>query len=1029
VRFLTRFILLAAVGAAARAEPDLPAPRTERAPRVDGRLTEDVWEQAEAHAFGSREHIHEGYREQWSGPADLSGRVRALLSGHALYLAFEVRDDALMHEVGRQWWNGDSIEVFFDTDRTDDGGEGFSEDDFQLFLLPFHEELRWGVVARGPDKPYPTGGLSGLEVERGRVEGGYVVEARIPLWNLEPLRPDGKGRIGFDVALNDVDTPGAETTETYMTFSGRFDLYKTPANFGDLVVGADPGAGPAPAPPEPDSDWLGLVAGLALIVALALATRRVGLRIARDTHRRAAMLGAGFATAAILLAFVPSLARAIDKSRTRDRWSEELQSAAAAATTCLNLDTGPPAARARHALALLRDGRVRIRPHFDYECLPVTEAARRGPADARAPGPHRYGIEIGAGRTRSFPLLGRTAPQHLRLDLRVPEPRQRQPRDAAVAEVRIEFAAGPPVVRRLDRASASAALIETGTRVGDPLRALHVHNLLRYPEIRVDGLYGQDRPPAWTPLPLPTQTPDGVPLDVWRGGPASHVRRVPAGGEVRLPVQRRAHRLWLALDAEGAYPATPYGEDIAVLRLGYRDGGSSSEIRLLNGRDLADAVQLAAHGRVAMQWAQPPGLPEHYTLHPIEVDPARQVETLVVRDRGVLSRLSIVALTAGRRTDGVAGGASRVRLDGDVLSVPDTVRARWRDAGIAVRTPRGATVAFGRRGGVRAAVDLPFGEAGTGELAFRLAPGPFASFVRRHRPTVFGLATLLGAFAGVIAGAAALRRARHLRIKMLVALGAATVVPLVFLVVSLTRTLNERAEADLEEATRTDLRTVLERIDAAQARARDLAYGARDTLELVASGGAPAPDRLAPLLARVRQEIEAEGGFLRTPGLDRPAPATLGNASFVDTVRRSGLYYSPWDGLMALGLARTAQRHACVVRRRWPTPGARSTWCCSGRTDPPRRRRAACRPDWRRARPARSTRRSWRGSRRAAAPPTGPARRSGERASPPRTPCCATASGSSASSGSTGHAPRPRRPRRRSSVPSSCRRSPRCCSS
>ncbi len=909
---------------ALRAEPNVAVTRVERAPRVDGRLTEEAWQRTPVSSFGTLEHVHEGYRESWSGTADLSCRVRALLAGDALYLAFEVRDDVLIHKIGNQWWNGDSIELFFDTDRTDDGSGGFSNDDFQLFLLPFHEELRWGVVARGPDKPYPTGGLSGLEVERTRVEGGYVLEVRLPLWNLAPLRPDAQGRIGFDIALNDVDTPGAQTTETYLTFSGRFDLYKSPGKFGTLELGPVAEASPIATVPATGADWTGLSIGLAALVVLAFAARRISNRIARSTRPRAMILCAAFAGAGVLLAFLPAIVSAVDENRTRDRWQGGLDRAEAAAIACLDMDTEGQEARARHVLALLRDGRVRVGPRFDYECVPVTDAARRGPPDARSPGPTRYGIEVGAGQTRTFPLPGILAPQHIRIDLAVPEARQRQREDTAVAEVRVEFAAGPAIVKRLDRKNAAAGLIETGSRVREPLRAIHVRNLLRYPALAVNALYGQDQPPDWRPLPLATTTPNGVPLDIWRRRPAGHILTIPKKTEVLIPVRGRADRLWLALWTDGAYPVTPYGEDVAVLRVAYEDGGTSPEIRLANGRDLADAMQLAVRGRVAMQWVKPPGLPEHYTLHALPLDKNRVVTAVVVQDLGILSRLSIAALTLGRRTATTPPGSSRVKIDGDLLTLPDRVRERWRGTGLAVRAPNGATAVHGAQSGVRTSVELPFRDAGAGTLELWLPPGPFAALLQRNRAIVFGLATLLGAFAGVIAGAAALRRARHLRIKMLVALGAATVVPLVFLVASLTRTLNDRAERDLEEATRADLRTVIERVEAAKARARDLAYGARDTLDLVAAQEAPQPERLVPLLARVRADIEAQGGFLRVPGLDAALPAPLGNASFIDSTQRSGLYYSPWDGLLAVGLARTSRRHACIVGLRAPAlAGAR----------------------------------------------------------------------------------------------------------
>ncbi|MHC4933930.1 MAG: sugar-binding protein, partial [Planctomycetota bacterium] len=102
-------------------------PRVDSAVRLDGALSEPAWKACEPLGVDLLDHIHPGYREKWSGPDDLSGRVRALIVGQDLYLGIEVTDDVRMHETGRSWWAGDSVEVFFDTDRqTDEGDSAYS---------------------------------------------------------------------------------------------------------------------------------------------------------------------------------------------------------------------------------------------------------------------------------------------------------------------------------------------------------------------------------------------------------------------------------------------------------------------------------------------------------------------------------------------------------------------------------------------------------------------------------------------------------------------------------------------------------------------------------------------------------------------------------------------------------------------------------------------------------------------------------------------------------------------------------------
>ena len=223
-------------------EPIVDCP-AEEAPRLDGKLDDAPWRRVPPTVIREAAHVHPKYREAWSGVDDLSATVRALTAGDVLYLGIEVKDDELIHESGRAWWAGDSIELFLDTDLvSEEPKDRYSNDDLQLFLMPFHEGLRWGVVARGPDVAYPDGGLRNIRLASRRTPGGYTVEVSIPLFNLEPLRPDAEGRIGFDLALNDVDAPGALLAESYMTLSGRFDLHAFPERFARLAIGARPDA-------------------------------------------------------------------------------------------------------------------------------------------------------------------------------------------------------------------------------------------------------------------------------------------------------------------------------------------------------------------------------------------------------------------------------------------------------------------------------------------------------------------------------------------------------------------------------------------------------------------------------------------------------------------------------------------------------------------------------------------------------------------------------------------------------------------
>ncbi|MCK6461265.1 MAG: hypothetical protein L6Q95_15385, partial [Planctomycetes bacterium] len=300
------------------------------APRADGNPGDPAWRAIAPHRLLGVDHVHPRYRADWTGDDDLSASLRVARSGEDLYLLLEVRDDRIVHEASRSWWVGDSVELFLRTDlESGESGERYSNDDYQIILMPFYPPQRWGVCQRGPDVPYSHGGLRGLEVAHTVVEGGYVLEARIPLWQFR-LRPDAKGLIGFDIALNDVDDPAATAQQSYLTLSGRFDLHLLPANFARLAVGTwQP---PSPAPPPSTArlaDWISVALGLLAVVLLAFLARRLVRRIARRTRVGAATVALGFVLVAALCGFAPAIASAVDARAARGRFAAEVDEAVA----------------------------------------------------------------------------------------------------------------------------------------------------------------------------------------------------------------------------------------------------------------------------------------------------------------------------------------------------------------------------------------------------------------------------------------------------------------------------------------------------------------------------------------------------------------------------------------------------------------------------------------------------------------------------------------------------------------------------
>ena len=898
-------------------------PLSGNVPRIDGSGTDDAWRGIEPGVLGTREQIHPNYREQWSGPADLSGRVRAAYTRSDLYLLIEVEDDTIIHEAGRAFWVADSIELFLDSDRVADPDEKhYSDDDRQIFLMPFNEGVVWSVVSRGPGLPYPSGGLAGLELAHTRRAGGYTVEVRIPLASLAPVRPDAKGHIGFDIALNDVDTPGAEMTETYMTLSGRQDLYTDPTRFGRLVMEratTSIGLG--------DSDDAGrdgllpftvpqLLWGLAGVIVLTLLVRAAAHRLAGRGRGTLFLICVASSAFAALLAFVPAIVSSLDESRAPDRWKPEIESVRAAVQTCVDLDSGPADRRAARLLRLLRSGSVQTRPRYDYTLLPLVETAPRATP--------RYGIAIEPGETRRFPLHGRAAPARAVTRWRIREARGRGETGADAARVRIEFEDGTDAVFSVPAEAKPMVRTALGARAGAPMRALHVTNLLSFRPIVLDSLIGETDAGVPSPLPLATATPRGIPFDNWQGRPESRVIRLANGGSQSIAVDEIAgHRIWIAGRPLGAYPDTPYGADALRIRVFYRGDEPGPERVLRNGIDLKSSALLLATREsgpieIASVWTHTGLVPQAITVHTLALDPARPVERIEIAELGILTGFRVEAATIGRRAAAAPSVDSGLLLDGERLTVRPELRATWARLKFAVYAPGGKRLGAARRDGVETRIPLRFGTSTrtgaafqTGEegaIGIELPRAAWASAVRDNRNAYFGLAALGLAFATVLAGAALLARARRLRVKMLVAVGTATVVPLLFLVVALTTQLNRTAETELESSTRADQRSLREHILGWRARVSARASLLRDTVEPVrVRGGAP----LRTLLERQRARAHAEGLILRVPGIDEKTP--FHNTNVVDATRFSGFLATPWDGLLGIGVAHAEGRRRYLV--------------------------------------------------------------------------------------------------------------------
>ncbi|MHC4940989.1 MAG: sigma 54-interacting transcriptional regulator [Planctomycetota bacterium] len=884
---------------------EIGCPLVDTPPKVDGKADEEAWKLATPTAIETRDRVHPAYTEKWSGPDDLSAQVRAVRSNVDLFLLVEVRDDVLMHESGRRFWIGDSIEVFLDNDLIGDPGEErYSDDDRQLFLLPFYDGVKWSVVSRGPGMPYPSGGLAGIEVAHTTREGGYLLEARIPLGPLGDVRPDDKGAIGFDVALNDVDTAGAEMTETYMTLSGRQELYTDPTRFARLMIG------PLEDETFPETDVtlfpfapLQMFWGLMGVAVLSLLVRGAARRLSQRGRKSLFVLCGVSVAVAVLLSFVPALVDRADRSNATVRWSAEIDSVTAAARSYLDLDSGSEEHRAERLRLLLERGKVRIRPRYRFHTLPLTPPEKRERV--------RYGIRLEPGESRTFELDDRPAPATLHARLAVPDQGDRTLEGTVAATMSVGFADQTDLSATAPVAAAIDLPLVLGTRAGAGMTELRVKNEMRFASLVIDAVEAEEPTGERSTVPLTTRTPTGVPFDIWQGRPNGFIVPLRNGDDAIIPVRGVAgHRLWLAGRPIGAYPATPYGQDAVSIKVVYEGEVAGRKLVLRNGLDLKDSSLLfaltgAERLRIAMEWESGGGLPEAYTLHSIVLDPDRPVGRIEIAELGVLAGYNFAAATIGQRAAAAPSADSGLVLEGDRLSVRDPIHEGWSRLDFAVRTRQGRQFGSVSPDRAQARIDTELGTVVIG-----LPQANWAATLLGRSDVFYAIAALGAAFATVLAGGALLTRARYLRMKMLVALGTATIVPLLFLVIGLSTQLNRSAEAELRTTTEADLLGLSERVLGWRARVWAAAGRLRDTLEPVRTQGGPA---LASLLDQQRRARYSEGLLLRVPGLDPADGSRFANRNLIDATRGSGLSYSPWDGLMAIGVARAPGRRRYLV--------------------------------------------------------------------------------------------------------------------
>jgi len=203
--------------------PELKAPKLAKAPPLTGDL--DAWPKAasDIKAEGG-EYIagHLYFPNSWTGPKDLSVRLRLGHDGVKLYIGAEIRDNKLAAN--------DGVTITFSKAAYMD----WKAEDAKM-------DIRWSFSAP-VDKDSASGKSgAGLEYTLRKTPAGYVIEGSAPL---EQLGVKAGGGIGFLLSVSDTDgTPNQKTSgwarkqAMLVPHSPTFSYWSDARTCGRLVLG------------------------------------------------------------------------------------------------------------------------------------------------------------------------------------------------------------------------------------------------------------------------------------------------------------------------------------------------------------------------------------------------------------------------------------------------------------------------------------------------------------------------------------------------------------------------------------------------------------------------------------------------------------------------------------------------------------------------------------------------------------------------------------------------------------------------
>lgn len=205
-------------------------PRVNEPLKLDGTLSDAAWQRAEPRLIDRGEQFRNlRVTSNWSGPEDLSGKVRFLWDEKYLYVGVEVRDDVFRNEAEKSAiWSGDGLQFLIDPARSQ-------------CEKPGKYDYAIGVGKDGPaawcyltaDGKAPAGEVKEIVVSQTPGKNGdRIYELAIPWERLAPFQPAKGANLGMAVILNEDDAP---KRDGFMTWFGDIQSKEVDA-VGDLIL-------------------------------------------------------------------------------------------------------------------------------------------------------------------------------------------------------------------------------------------------------------------------------------------------------------------------------------------------------------------------------------------------------------------------------------------------------------------------------------------------------------------------------------------------------------------------------------------------------------------------------------------------------------------------------------------------------------------------------------------------------------------------------------------------------------------------